>query len=231
MQFDILQNKRIIGAPYCFCLLKRGVKLTPWSSTGTRIWNLGPDFFPPLLSQKTTHAPVNSCNTSHSPLDSYYSSSLIFWSSQNLRSQIPLRGGGSLLCHILQFNISLWRPRRGYETSPVLHVVWIKAFWRNSATCQCEVWGESGFLRTPTLPCKSQGAHRLSRVFCSCANSEKNWKPWDQGVSGVLWYFSPLTWIKFMLWSEQIVHQLGSHKHLCMCHLLNISTAPLNVVT
>lgn len=53
MQFDILQNKRIIGALYCFCLLKRIFKVTLWSLAGTRIWSLGPDFFPPLLSQKT----------------------------------------------------------------------------------------------------------------------------------------------------------------------------------
>lgn len=172
MQFDILQNKRIIGALYCFCLLKRGVKLTPWSSAGTRIWNLGTDFFPPLLSQKTSDAPVNPCSTTHFPLDIYYSSSLIFLSSQNLFSQIHVRGSSFLLRQI-QFNISLWRPWPGYETSPVLNIPWIKTFWRISATCQCEEWDESWLLRTPTLPCKSQAAHGLSHVFCSCANSAK----------------------------------------------------------
>lgn len=171
MQFDILQNKRIIGAPYCFCLLKRIFQLTLWSLAGTRIWNLGPDFFPPLLSQKTNDATVNSFTTTHFSLDIWCTAILVFWSTENLFSQIYMRGNSYLVWQTLQFKIFLWRPWPGYETHPVLHVLWIKTFWRSSATCQGEVEGEGGFPGTPSLPSKSQGAHRLSHCVYTCANS------------------------------------------------------------
>ena len=87
MQFDILQNKRIIGAPYCFCLLNRIFKLTLWSLAGTRIWNLGPDFFPLLLSLKTNDATFNSFTTMHFSLDIWCTTRLVFWSTENLFSQ------------------------------------------------------------------------------------------------------------------------------------------------
>ena len=173
MQFDILQNKRITGAPYCFCLLKRRFKLTLRSLAGTRIWNLGPDFFPPLLSQKTNDATVNSFTTIRFSSDIWCTSSLIFWSTENLLSQIYMRGNSYLVWQTLQFKIFLWRPSPGYETSPVLHLLCIKTFWRSSATCQGEVEGEGGLLRTTSLPSKSQGAHRFSHGLYSRANSAK----------------------------------------------------------
>lgn len=173
MQLDILQNKRIIGAPYCFCLLKRRFKFTLWSLAGTRIWNLGPDFFPPLFSQKTNNAMVNSFTTMHFSLDIWWTPSLIVWSTENLFSQIYMRGNSYLVRQTLQFKIFPWRPWPGYEPSPVLHALWIETLWRSSATCQGEVEGEGGFLRTPSLPSKSQGAHRLSHLLYSCANPVK----------------------------------------------------------
>lgn len=167
MQFDILQNKRIIGAPYCFCLLKRIFKLTLWSLAGTRICYLGPDFFPSLLSQKTNDATVNSFTTTHFSLDIWCTSRLIFWSTENLSGEICMRGTSDPAGQTLQFKTVLWRPWPGYETS---HVLWMKSFWRSSATCQ----GEGGFFRTYSLPSQSRGAHRLSHHLNSCANSAQS---------------------------------------------------------
>lgn len=172
MQFDILQNKRIIGAPYCFCLLKRIFKLTLWSLTGTRIRNLGPDFFPSLLSQKTNDATVNSFTTAHFSLDIWCTSSPIFPSIENLFRKICMRGTSYLVRQTVQFKTILWRPWPGYETSPVLHVLWIKTFWRSSATCQGEVDDEEGFSEPTASPPKAKeptDSHHLD----SCANFAK----------------------------------------------------------
>lgn len=172
MQFDILQNKRIIGAPYCFCLLKRIFKLTLWSLAGTRIWNLGPDFFPPLLSQETNDATVNPFTTTHFSLDIWCMASLIFWSTENLSSQICMRGNSYLGWQTLQFKFSLWRPWPGYETSPVFHALWIKTLWKTAATCQGEAEDEGGCPGTLSHPSKSQGVHRFSHRLYTCATCQ-----------------------------------------------------------